>query len=293
LFTLFDAAAFRWAAAGLFASPDPCVVATLELLRFRFASFVTSVFILALVVLLALRTTLVFDAGLLLPAWFRALDDDAPLDVRFDVDFTVDAGPVFFVFVLVVFFDLLRTDIVNLSTREHSRTHSKSVHEHCSSKQRVDFCPRNHLRLAYRRPATSARRLIGRLAQIRRKIKEEDGPARLAATPLATRTTGAGGTGLIALPRLRRKKLSEFVGSPIEFLGVGRRISLACYIWPGFGVVSVQLKPRGKVGFGVRLDCFCGAFRFAHAAIDAFVGMNDEHVFTLVEAIDWAYLYAI
>jgi hypothetical protein len=191
LFTFFDAAAFRWAAA-LFASPDPCVVATLELLRFRFASFVTSVFILARVVLLALRATRVFDAGLLLPTRFRALDDGAPLDVRFDVDFALDTDPVFFVFDLVVFFDLLRTDIVNLSTREHSRTHSKSVHEHCSSKQRVDSCPRNHLRLAYRRPATSARRLIARLAQIRRKIKEADRPARLAATPLSTGATGAG-----------------------------------------------------------------------------------------------------
>ena len=95
------------------------------------------------------------------------------------------------------------------------------------------------------------------------------------------------------MPRLRRKKLGEFVRAPIEFLGVRWRLSLACYIRPRFGVVSVQLKPRGKVGFGVRLDRFCRAFRFAHAAIDAFVGMNDEHVFALVEAIDWAYLYAI
>jgi hypothetical protein len=181
LFTFFEAAALRWAAADLFAPPDPCVVPTLELLRFRFESFVTSVFVLARVVLLALRATLVVDAGFVLPTWVRALDE-APLERRFDVDFALDAGPVFFVFVLVVFFDLLRTDIVNLSTREHSRTHSKAVHEHCSSKQRVDFCPRNHLRLTYRRPASSARRLIARLAQIRRKIKEEDGRARLAAT---------------------------------------------------------------------------------------------------------------
>ena len=41
--------------------------------------------------------------------------------------------------------------------------------------RRVDFVvEKNHLRLRQGRPATSARRLIGRLAQIRRKIKEED-----------------------------------------------------------------------------------------------------------------------
>jgi hypothetical protein len=35
---------------------------------------------------------------------------------------------------------------------------------------------KNHLRLRQGRLATSARRLIARLAQIRRKIKEEDEP---------------------------------------------------------------------------------------------------------------------
>jgi hypothetical protein len=98
---------------------------------------------------------------------------------------------------------------------------------------------------------------------------------------------------LVALSRLGRKKLSKFIGSPIEFLGVRGRLSLACYIWPGFGVFSVQLKPKSKVRFGVRLDRFCRAFRFAYAAIDALVGMNNEHIFALVEAINWAHLHAI
>jgi len=139
-----------------------------------------------------LRATLVFDAGLLLPTRFRALDEDTPLAARFDFDFALEADPIFVVFDLVVFFDLLRAAIVNLSTREHSRMHSKSAHEHCSksvhehrsSKRQVDFCQRNHLRLHCRRSAIPAGRLICRLAQIRRKIKEEDEPGILAATAL-------------------------------------------------------------------------------------------------------------
>jgi hypothetical protein len=68
-----------------------------------------------------LRATRVFEADLLLPTRFRTLDEGAPLEACFEVGFTRDAAPVFFVFELVVFFDLLRAAIVNLSTREHYR----------------------------------------------------------------------------------------------------------------------------------------------------------------------------
>jgi len=71
-----------------------------------------------------LRAALVFDAGLLFPIRFRTLDEEIRLAVRFGGVFALDAGPVFFVFDLVGFFDLLRADIVNLSTREHPRTPS-------------------------------------------------------------------------------------------------------------------------------------------------------------------------
>jgi hypothetical protein len=91
----------------------------LEVLRVRFESFVTSLFILARIVLTVLPAALVFDAGLLFPIRFRTLDEETLFAVRFGVDFALDAGPVFLVFDLVGFFDLLRADIVNLSTREH------------------------------------------------------------------------------------------------------------------------------------------------------------------------------
>ena len=122
---------------------------TFKLVRFRFESFVAAFFIVArlvLLVLLVLRATRVFDAGLLLLARFRTLDEEAAFGARFDLGFA-EAAPIFFVFELVVFFDLLRATIVNLSTRKLSRTRSqsaheycpRSVHEYCSSEGQVDF----------------------------------------------------------------------------------------------------------------------------------------------------------
>jgi len=101
------------------------------------------------------------------------------------------------------------------------------------------------------------------------------------------------GNGSIALTRFGRKKFCEFVGSAVEFLGVGRRLSLSRYIWPRFGVFSIQLKPKSKVGFGVRLDGFRRAFRLADAAVNALVRMNDEHIVALIEAIDRTHLHAV
>jgi hypothetical protein len=155
LLRLFDDAAFRLAAlAGLFAAADSWVmVLTFKLVRFRFESFVAAFFIVARLVLLVLldllvlRATRVFDAGLLLLARFRTLDEEAAFGARFDLDFALEEAPIFFVFELVVFLDLLRAAIVNLSTRKLSRTRSqsaheycpRSVHEYCSSEGQVDF----------------------------------------------------------------------------------------------------------------------------------------------------------
>ena len=48
-----------------------------------------------------------------------------------------------------------------------------------------------------------------------------------------------------------------------------------------------------RPGLGVGLDGVGGAFRLAHAAIDAFVRMDDQHVLALVEAVYRADLNAI
>ncbi|GGA35162.1 hypothetical protein GCM10011499_00560 [Pelagibacterium lentulum] len=48
-----------------------------------------------------------------------------------------------------------------------------------------------------------------------------------------------------------------------------------------------------QAAFGIGLDGFGGAFRLANAAIDAFVRMDDEHVFAFVEAVDRTDLNAV
>jgi hypothetical protein len=160
LLTLLVATAFRrTAVAGLFAA---AMVLALELVRFRFETFVTAFFILARLVLIVLRATRVFDAGLLLLTRVRALDEEATFG--FDLGFARDAATVFFFFELVVFFDLLRATIVNLSTRKLFRTRSRSVHEncsrsvheYCSSERQVDFSSWKPLASS---PRTDAQRL--------------------------------------------------------------------------------------------------------------------------------------
>jgi len=126
VFPLFEAATFRRTAlVGFFAALDSRVT-VLELVRFRFESFVATVLALARLVLLVLRAARVFDADLLFATRLRALDEEAPFVIRFDFGFAREAEPVFFVFELVVFLDLLGATIVNLSTRKLFRTRYRS-----------------------------------------------------------------------------------------------------------------------------------------------------------------------
>jgi hypothetical protein len=48
-----------------------------------------------------------------------------------------------------------------------------------------------------------------------------------------------------------------------------------------------------KTGFGIRFDCSNWTFGLAHAAVDTFIGMNDQHVFALVEAINGTDVHAV
>jgi len=173
----FDAAGFLAGAAfaSLFAAPrvrDALPAAELGLFRFRFEGFATIFFIFARIVFRAARA---LDVGFLLPTRLRTLDEDASL-TRFDAAFALEADLVFFAFDFVVFFDLLRAAIVKLSTRRYPRIRSKPMRQRRYPKRRAEFLstkPR-FLRGIF---GTSAPRLIARLAQNRREIKEEDEPA--------------------------------------------------------------------------------------------------------------------
>src|SRR3954469_8090408 len=64
-------------------------------------------------------------------------------------------------------------------------------------------------------------------------------------------------------------------------------------IRPRRGVFAVQLEPALGRRFAVGNDRFGRAFRLAYPAIDALVGVDDEHVLAFVETVDRAHLNAI
>src|SRR5208282_5505314 len=93
--------------------------------------------------------------------------------------------------------------------------------------------------------------------------------------------------------RIRGKILFKLVGEALKFLGVSRRLLFGRDVGPLLGKFCIDRQPLLDAGFGVRLDRVNRTFRFAHAAIDALVGMDDKHVFALVEAIHGAHLDAV
>src|SRR6185437_14474391 len=84
---------------------------------------------------------------------------------------------------------------------------------------------------------------------------------------------------------LRRKIFLELAFDPFEFLGISRGILLLGDIRPGLGVLGVYFEPLLQCRFGVGLDRVGRAFRLTYAAIDAFVRVDDEHVFAFVKAV--------
>jgi len=94
--------------------------------------------------------------------------------------------------------------------------------------------------------------------------------------------------GLVAFAGLFRKIFLEFSLHAVKLLGVGHGGGLAGDIGPDRGKFGVDLKPFFKPGFGIGTDGLGWAFGLANTAIYAFVGMNDEHVFALIKAVDRA-----
>src|SRR6266487_6458607 len=105
-------------------------------------------------------------------------------------------------------------------------------------------------------------------------------------------TTALGLSASITRAGIWREVL-EFVRLPLPLLRVGRECFFDCNIWPNFRVFGIQRQPFLKPGFAISLDSIDGAFRFANATVDAFVGMDNEHVLALVEAVHGAHLDAV
>jgi hypothetical protein len=97
----------------------------------------------------------------------------------------------------------------------------------------------------------------------------------------------------VSLPGVRRKTLLELSGHAIEFFRIRRRLALDRDVRPDQRIVGIQLEPALEAGLGVREDRLSWAFGLAHTAVDALIGVNDEHVLALVEAVDRADFHAI
>src|SRR5688572_27230677 len=98
---------------------------------------------------------------------------------------------------------------------------------------------------------------------------------------------------LFALAGLGGEVLLELARHFFPRVGVGGRRALAGDVGPLHREVGVELEPLLRLGIGVGKDRLGRALGLAHAAVDALVGVDDEHVLALVEAIHRADLDAV
>ncbi len=84
-----------------------------------------------------------------------------------------------------------------------------------------------------------------------------------------------------------------FVEHALPIVGVGGMGNHTRDIWPEIRIFMVDLNPFISAGLAVGEDGLGWTFRFTNSAVDAFVGVDDEHVLALVETIHRTYFDAI
>src|SRR6185437_6154703 len=97
----------------------------------------------------------------------------------------------------------------------------------------------------------------------------------------------------VALTRLSRKVLIEFPGLVPVSPGVLGHVLFGRDVRPLLREFAVELEPLLEVRLSVRLDSVDRALGHAHPAVDTLVGMDNEQVLALVEAVDGAHRNAI
>src|SRR5262249_5002977 len=85
----------------------------------------------------------------------------------------------------------------------------------------------------------------------------------------------------------------ELLGHAFPLFGIRGRWLLGRDVGPDLRKLGIEAEEPLKTRLGVGFDRLDRAFRFTDAAVDALVGMDDEHVFALVEAIHGTHLDAI
>src|SRR5580658_5685429 len=76
------------------------------------------------------------------------------------------------------------------------------------------------------------------------------------------------------------------IGFVLPVIGVVRRRALPGDIWPLGRVGSVSFQPGRRLVVAVRDNRLYRALRLAYPAIDAFVGVDNQHVLADIKAID-------
>ena len=85
----------------------------------------------------------------------------------------------------------------------------------------------------------------------------------------------------------------QLIRHTLPSLGIGGGLLLLGDVWPDLRQISIELQQLLQTRFGIGLNRVNWAFRLTNTAVDAFVGMNDEHVLAFVKAIDRADLDAV
>ena len=71
----------------------------------------------------------------------------------------------------------------------------------------------------------------------------------------------------------------------LPIIGIRRRFALAGDIGPLLGVIAVEFHPGGRLVVAIWQNRLGRAFRFADAAINAFIRVDHQHVFADIEAV--------
>jgi hypothetical protein len=96
----------------------------------------------------------------------------------------------------------------------------------------------------------------------------------------------------VALAWIWREVL-KLIRLPLPFFPVCGRIVLDRDLRPNLRIFCVEWQPLFQPRLGIRLNRIDWTFRYTQAAINAFVGMDDEHILALVEAVHGAHFDAV
>ena len=98
---------------------------------------------------------------------------------------------------------------------------------------------------------------------------------------------------LVADTWLAREKVLKLVFDRLKFVGFGHSVLFAGDIWPFGRIFPVHFQKLGTLRVGIRDNCLNWALWLTNAAINTFIRMDDQGVFTLIKAVHRTNLDAV